>query len=82
MEAIRKIVSVDMLSSIVSLPWKRDMQVEVIIMPMEEQTIPVEYSATPETAKLSDKYRGVFSKEAGKSFMEHTQNMREEWDSI
>ena len=90
MEAIRKIVSVDMLSPIVCLPWKRDMQVEVIILPVEEevpqQTIPFEslkeYSIASETTKLSDKFRGVFSKEAGKSFMEHTKNMREEWDNI
>jgi len=32
--------------------------------------------------KLSEKFRGVFSKEAGESFVEHTKNMREEWDSI
>jgi hypothetical protein len=82
MEAIRKIVSVDMLSPIVCLPWKRDMQVEVIILPIEEQTIPLEYSAKQGTIKLSDRFRGVFSKEAGKSFMEHTKNMREEWDGI
>ena len=87
MEAIRKIVSVDMPLPIISLPWKRDMQVEVIIMPVEEeilrQTSIKNYSTTaPETTKLSDKFRGVFSKEAGKSFMEHTKNMREEWDSI
>ena len=78
MEAVRKIVSVGMLSPIVNLPWQKDMQVEMIIFPIEEQPI----SAVSETTKLSDKFRGVFSKEAGKSFMEHTQNMREEWDSI
>jgi hypothetical protein len=90
MEAIRKIVSVDMLSPIVNLPWKKDMQVEVIIIPVEEE-IPrqknflenfKEYSPALNVTKLSDKFRGVFSKEAGKSFMEHTKNMREEWDSI
>jgi len=37
MEAVRKIVSVGMLSTIVSLPWKRDMQVEVVITPIEEE---------------------------------------------
>jgi hypothetical protein len=37
----------------------------------------------PETkTKLSDKYRGVFSKEAGKSFKEYTRLMREEWSNI
>jgi len=82
MEAVRRIVSVDMLSPIVNLPWKKDMQVEVIILPIEDTTISFEYSTTQKISKLSDKFRGVFSKEAGKSFMEHTKNMREEWDSI
>ena len=30
--------------------------------------------------KLSDKYKGVFSKEDAKSFIDHTQTMRKEWD--
>jgi hypothetical protein len=30
--------------------------------------------------KISDKYRGVFTKEDAKSFNEHTQQMRKEWD--
>lgn len=34
------------------------------------------------TAKLSDKYKGVFSKEDAISFNEHTQTMRKEWDNI
>ena len=32
--------------------------------------------------KLSDKYKGVFSKEDSESFMQHTQTMRKEWDNI
>ena len=32
--------------------------------------------------KLSDKYKGVFSKEDAKSFEEHTQTMRDEWENI
>jgi hypothetical protein len=32
--------------------------------------------------KLSDKYRGVFSEENDKSFVEHTRTMREEWNNI
>ena len=36
----------------------------------------------PETkTKLSDKYRGVFSKEDALSFNAHTQTMRKEWDN-
>ena len=31
--------------------------------------------------KLSEKYKGVFSKEDAKSFNEHTQQMRKEWDN-
>jgi len=41
-----------------------------------------DFSAPTEKPKLSDKFRGAFSKEAGKSFMEHTKASREEWDSI
>jgi hypothetical protein len=32
--------------------------------------------------KLSDKYRGVFTKEDAESFNKHTQTMREEWNNI
>ncbi len=31
--------------------------------------------------KLSDKYRGVFTKEDADSFNHHTQTMRKEWDN-
>lgn len=36
----------------------------------------------PLKTKLSDKYKGVFSKEDAKSFDEHTQTMRGEWENI
>ena len=32
--------------------------------------------------RLSDMFRGAFSKESAESFIEHTKAMREEWDSI
>ncbi len=32
-------------------------------------------------AKLSDKYKGVFSKEDAESFDEHTRIMRKEWSN-
>jgi len=41
-----------------------------------------EYTIFPEPNKLSDKFKGVFTKEARESFNEHTKKMREEWDSI
>ena len=31
--------------------------------------------------KLSDKYKGVFSKDDARSFNEHVQTMRKEWDN-
>ncbi len=35
---------------------------------------------SPKT-KLSDKFRGVFTKEDAKSFNDHTEQMRKEWDN-
>lgn len=40
----------------------------------------VKENVTKPPVKLSDKYKGVFTKEDAKSFMEHTQNSRKEWD--
>ena len=36
----------------------------------------------PTNIKLSEKYRCVFTKKEAKSFNEHTQQMRKEWDNI
>ena len=33
------------------------------------------------SVRLSEKYKGVFSKEDAKSFNKHTQQMRKEWDN-
>jgi hypothetical protein len=38
--------------------------------------------STPVKTKLSDKYKGVFSKEDSISFNEHTKTMRNEWNGI
>lgn len=41
-------------------------------------------SVTPKKSnkkRLSDKYKGVFSKEDAKSFNAHTKEMRKEWDN-
>ncbi len=40
----------------------------------------VKESISENKTKLSDKYRGVFSKDDAVSFNEHTQTMRKEWD--
>jgi hypothetical protein len=38
-------------------------------------------NAAPSKAKLSDKYRGVFSEKDARDFNEHTTKMRKEWDN-
>ena len=41
MEAVRKIVSADLLTPVIDLPWKtKNMQVEVIVFPLNEVIIP------------------------------------------
>ncbi|MFQ3576827.1 MAG: hypothetical protein SNJ77_10370 [Cytophagales bacterium] len=54
-------------------------ELEVIIFKKQEGLVT---EKKPNPIKLSDKYRGVFSKEDAKSFNEHTQQTRKEWDSI
>jgi hypothetical protein len=39
-------------------------------------------SGSTDKPKLSDEYRGVFTKEDAESFNKHTQTMREEWNNI
>lgn len=36
----------------------------------------------PTKGKLSDKYKGIFTKEEGQQLNEHVQQMRSEWNSI
>jgi hypothetical protein len=45
-------------------------------------TVKNEKPAAKSEIKLSDRFRGVFSKEAAESFNNHTKAMREEWDDI
>lgn len=39
-------------------------------------------SGLPAKSKLSDKYKGIISKEQGKSLSEHIREMRSEWSNI
>jgi hypothetical protein len=41
----------------------------------------IKENALENKTKLSEKYKGVFSKEDAKSFDKHTQTMRKEWDN-
>lgn len=42
----------------------------------------IKRNLSPSKTKLSDKYRGVFTKEDAKSFEEHTQTIRNEWNDV
>jgi hypothetical protein len=39
-------------------------------------------NVTPLNTKLSDKYKGIISKEQGKSLNEHIKQIRSEWNNI
>lgn len=39
-------------------------------------------NATPVKTKLSDKYKGIITKEQGQNLNEHIKQMRSEWNSI
>jgi hypothetical protein len=42
----------------------------------------IKENITENKTKLSDKYRGAFTKEDAESFNLHTKTMRKEWDNI
>lgn len=65
----------------VSLKFPKDylgQELELIVFKKQEGLV-TEKKLNP--IKLSDKYRGVFSNEDAKSFNEHTQQMRKEWEN-
>ncbi len=39
-------------------------------------------NTTPVKTKLSDKYKGIITKEQGQNLNEHIKQMRSEWNSI
>ena len=39
-------------------------------------------TTTPVKTKLSDKYKGIITKEQGQNLNEHIKQMRSEWNSI
>lgn len=55
-------------------------KIEIVVHELEE--VAEEKVVTPKKMKLSDRFRGVFSAEDAKSFNEHTQQMRTEWNNI
>jgi hypothetical protein len=51
-------------------------ELEVIVFKKKEGLVS---EKKPNPVKLSDKYKGVFSKEDAQSFNDHTEQMRKEW---
>jgi hypothetical protein len=51
-------------------------ELEVIVFKKKEGLVS---EKKPIPVKLSDKYKGVFSKEDAQSFNDHTEQMRKEW---
>jgi hypothetical protein len=54
-------------------------KIEILIYAVDELT---EQSTLPTNTKLSDKYRGIITKEQGLELNEHIKQMRSEWNSI
>lgn len=61
-----------------------DRKAAALLYELEElQIIKVlEETISTEKPKLSDKYRGIISKEEGEKLNKHIQQMRNEWSSI
>lgn len=54
-------------------------KIEILIYAVDELT---EQINLPAKTKLSDKYRGIITKEQGLELNEHIKQMRSEWNSI
>jgi len=57
----------------------------ILCSPIDEHSSDDDFRNAISNAKpkrLSDRFRGVLSKESAESFIEHTKAMREEWNSI
>ena len=54
-------------------------KIEILFYALDELT---EQSPGPQKVKLSDKYKGIISKEQGQDLNEHVKQMRSEWNTI
>jgi len=79
---IRKFITPDQLTFTLNLELPEDylgQELELILFKKLEGLV-IEKKTS--NIKLSDKYRGVFSKEDASSFTNHSQDIRNEWESI
>ncbi len=78
---IRTFITPTQSSFCVALEFPEDyigQELELIVFKKQEGLVS-EKKHNPK--KISDKYKGAFSKEDAKSFNDHTQQMRKEWDN-
>lgn len=54
-------------------------KIEILFYALEELS---EQNAAPKKTKLSDKYKGIISKEQGEDLNNHIKEMRSEWNNI
>jgi len=54
-------------------------KIEILFYALDEVA---EQNASPEKVKLSDKYKGIISKEQGQDLNDHIKQMRSEWNNI
>ena len=54
-------------------------KIEILFYALDELA---EQNVAPQKLKLSDKYKGIISKEQGEDLKNHIKNMRNEWNSI
>lgn len=54
-------------------------KIEILFYALEELEI---HNSSPKKIKLSDKYKGIISKEQGQDLNNHIKEMRSEWNNI
>lgn len=54
-------------------------KIEILFYALDEVA---EQNIAPKRTKLSDKYKGIISKEQGENLNEHIKQMRNEWNTI
>jgi thioredoxin reductase len=54
-------------------------KIEILFYALEELS---KQNIEPKKTKLSDKYKGIISKEQGEDLNKHIKQMRSEWNSI
>lgn len=54
-------------------------KIEILVYALDELT---DQNTAPEKIKLSDKYKGIITKEQGQNLNDHIKQMRNDWNNI